>query len=237
MLRLAIAVLFLMGLTGVHGADGAQSNEGPFYQGDHVLGLPSFQIRYEYILSQTVFAGFPDTASVAFYALPSFEPESGIWMTAHESGYLVVLARAKTNLWHWTELGKAEGGDSLEVSGKIKAVRDAKLCEFREATLSKQLGQRVERAWHRALFGISGGARNSGLDGVTLIFRAHSADKGRVSWDAWSPEPNSLAARMQKVALGLSHFGANGTTADLEMALIDLEKYQSNASNPRPEPK
>lgn len=224
MLRLAITVFFLMGAGRVQGAgDGNQNNVRPFYQGDHILGLPSFQIRYEYLLSQTVFAGFPDTASVAFYELPSFEPERGVWMTAHESGYLVVLARAKTNLRHWSQLAKFEGGDSLEVSSKIQAVRDAKLCEFREATLSKQLGQRVEKAWHRALLGIAGSARNPGLDGVTLIFRAHTADNGRVSWDAWSPKPNSLAARMQKVALALAHFCENGTTTDLEIALIDLE--------------
>lgn len=237
MLRLAIAALLPLGTIGTHDAAGAPTNGQSFFQGDHVLGLLSLQISYEYLLSQTVFAGFPDTASVAFYALPSVEPENGIWMAAHERGYLVVLARAKRNLWLWTGFGKFEGGEGLEVSGKIKAVHDAKLCEFREATLSKQLGRRVEMAWHRALFSINGGIRNSGLDGVTLIFRAYSSDRGRVSWDAWSPKPNSLAARMEKVALGLAHFSENGTTADLERALLALEKYQPDVSNSRPEPK
>ncbi len=200
MLRLAIAVSLFLCRVGVNGAEGISTNDRSFYRNDHVLSLSSIQIRYEYLLSQTVFAGFPESASIAFYALPSFEPESGIWMTADGSGYLVVHARAKTNLWYWTKLASFEGGDSLEISGRIKAVRDSKLCVFRERTLSKQLGRRVEMAWHRALFGIRGGAKNLGLDGTTLIFRAYSADKGRVSWDAWTVRSDSLALRLQKWA-------------------------------------
>lgn len=78
-----------------------------FYHRDHAFGFSAIQLRYEYLLSETVFAGFPDTASVAFFEIPSFGPESGVWMHPHESGYLVVLARSKLNLWEWAGLGKS----------------------------------------------------------------------------------------------------------------------------------
>lgn len=206
--------------------DGVKGAAQAFYQSDHAIGIPAHQIRYEYLLSQTVFAGFPATASVTFYELPSFEPENGVWMNADKNGYIVVLAHAQTNLWHWAQFGLEEGVSS-EVSGKIDSAREKKLFRLKEGVLSRELGKRVEKAWHSALRGITGGPRNPGVDGITLIFRAYSADSGLVSWDAWNPLPGSLAARMQRVARSLGVFCEVGTTAELEAALLDLEKNQS----------
>jgi hypothetical protein len=42
-----------------------------------------------------VFAGFPDSASLSFYELPSFGPERGVWMHPQGKGYLVVLLGLK----------------------------------------------------------------------------------------------------------------------------------------------
>lgn len=205
------------------GAD-VQSGKTEFYHRDHAFGFSAIQLRYEYLLSETVFAGFPDTASVAFFEIPSFGPEGGVWMYPHESGYLVVLARSKLNLWEWAGLGKSGEEETLEVSEKIKAIRRAKLTGLQVRELPMAIGKKVESTWHRAVFGIRGGETRSGLDGVNFVFRAYSKENGRASWDAWSPSPESLADRLVAVALALGKFCESGSTQPLETAVTDLEK-------------
>jgi hypothetical protein len=109
------------------------------------------------------------------------------------------------------------------VAAKIKAIREAKLIEFRERELPEVFGKRIETAWHRAVFGIKGSEKKVGLDGVTYVFRAHSKECGRVSWNAWSPPPKSLAVRLSAVALALAQFCESGSTQTLESAVKELE--------------
>lgn len=195
-----------------------------FYHRDHAFGLSAPQLRYEYLLSETVFAGFPDTASLAFFELPSSGPERGVWMHPHGSGYLVVFARAKSNLWQWAGQEKLGDGECLDLSDKIKVIERAKLIEFEQRELPAAIGQKVESAWHRAVFGIKGGEKRSGLDGATFVFRAFSKENGRASWDAWSPPPKSLADRLSTVALALGQYCESGSTQAVETALSELEQ-------------
>lgn len=220
MLRLAMTFA-LLPLCSVF-AGGTAEHMG-FFQRDHAFGLSDVQLRYEHLLSETVFAGFPDSASLSFYELPSFTPERGVWMHPHGEGYLVVYARAQVSVWEWAGFGRPEGS-GLEVATKVQAIREAKLIEFRERELPKALGKRIESAWHRAVFRIKGGEKTSGLDGVTYVFRAHSKERGRVSWDVWSPASKSLATRLSAVALGLGQFCESGSTQALETAVKELEK-------------
>ncbi|MDB6168063.1 MAG: hypothetical protein JWM88_927 [Verrucomicrobia bacterium] len=144
-------------------------------------------------------------------------------MHPHGHGYLVVFAYSKTNLWQWAEFGTPEASENLDVSAKIKAAQQAKLIEFQQRELPVGIGKRTEEAWHRAVFGIMGGEKRSGLDGVTFVFRAYSKKNGRASWDAWSPLPNSLADHLGRVALALGRFCEDGSTRELEVALDDLQ--------------
>lgn len=202
-------------------------NAAMFFQRDHAFGLSALQLRYEYLLSETVFAGFPGTASLAYYEIPSSAPERGVWMHADEDDYIVVFARSKSNLWQWAEFGSVGETKHLDVASTIKAVQEANLVEFQERKLSTSIGKRTEAAWHRAVFGIKGSEKQSGLDGSSFVFRAYSKENGRASWDAWSPPPDSLADRLSALAVALGRFCEDGSMQDLEAALNDLEKSNS----------
>ena len=233
MRRLLWAVISVLGASQAQSGTEITSTEArQFYRNDHVFGLQTSQIRYEYLLSQTVFTGFPRDASLAFYELPASGPERGVWMHSKGNDYIVVLAQAKTNLWQWAGLGKLGDSDRLDILTVIKAVREAKLWEIKESELPKYLGERVEKAWHGALSHAKGGENRSGLDGASLVFRAYSAANGGVSWDAWTPAPTSVAGRLQMVALALGRYCEDRSTVGLEAALDDLQRAEAKDGSP-----
>ena len=144
-------------------------------------------------------------------------------MHPHGTGYLVVFARSETNLWQWGGFGTPETNENVDVAAKIRAVEQAQLINCLQRELPADLGKKTEEIWHRAVFGIRGGDKPLELDGVTLVFRAYTKEKGRASWDARNPLPNSLADRLHRIAVALSRYCTDGSTKELEVALEEVQ--------------
>lgn len=191
------------------------SHGASFFEGDHVFGQSEFQ--YEYFLSQTVFGGYPNSAApLVFYAMPSFRPEYGVWMSVDKDGYTVVHSRAKKNLWSWAG---ENWGKLSELEGKIRTANKEKLYEFHERTLAKGLGNKVVSVWQQLLLDGKTGEHLPGIDGNTGVFRTFIPDKGRISRDAWSPAIGTPAAKLWAIGDALGVFARTGDQSAIEKAL------------------
>jgi hypothetical protein len=185
-------------------------------------------------------AAFEHEVTVRALVLPSFTKEYVVGIQVGDAGVEAFVLEPSSSIWD-TELlemyKKGEIGPSLTSDGKeipleedqaykalkkrapedyraIKAIRRAR-------PLPRAVADGIKALWKAMLLAVRHSEKEDGLDGITYHFSAWIQGRGGLSGHVWTPEPESKAGQLARLAEALADF-ARGA-APLQTLEVRLE--------------
>lgn len=185
-----------------------KADEGFHVPRERLYGAYIFDIRTDLILSNTVFASFPNHAEVVFYALPTFQSEYGFWLNGSGDNFLLVVS--KSSICISSDFSKDTNKiESLDVSSEINDILGRNVLYYKEVNIPYDIGSRIKKMWHKVIFNAKPSGRGFILDGTNYIYRATNSERQTVTIEATSPHPNTLASYLNDLAFDLCEYTIN----------------------------
>lgn len=193
-----------------------------------------------------VFASaFEHEVTLRALVLPSFTKEYVVGIQVGDAGAEAFVLEPSSSIWD-TELlemyKKGEIGPSLTSDGKeipldqdqaykalkkrapedyraIKAIRRAR-------PLPRAVADGIKTLWKAMLLAVRHSEKEDGLDGITYHFSAWVQGRGDLSGHIWTPEPESKAGQLARLAEAVADF-ARGA-APLQTLVVRLEAAEKS---------